>query len=72
MKDIDGIEVTVRAERGYHGYGSQPFGICIETRNKVKGFRATWLPTGNSARFATKREAVKFIKAHEAIAYGRD
>lgn len=70
MRDIYGNEVTIRAQRGYHGYGGYPFSINHETRQGVKGFRATWLPTGNSARFKTKREAVAFIKAHEAIAYG--
>lgn len=72
MRDIYGLKVTIRAQRGYHGYGSYPFSITRETRQGVKGFRATWLPTDNSARFATKREAVAFIKAHEAIAYGTD
>ncbi len=70
MKDIDGREVTIRATRGYQGYGTCPFSITRETRRGVRGFRAHWLPTNNSARFATKREAVAFIKAHEAIAYG--
>lgn len=69
MRNIDGRPVTIRAACGYHGYGSYPFSINRETRQGVKGFRATWLPTNNSDRFATKREAVAFIKAHEAIAY---
>ena len=70
MKDIDGREVVIRAERGYHGFGTRPYSITIETRRGVKGFRATWLPTNNSARFAGKREATAFVKAHERIAYG--
>jgi hypothetical protein len=70
VKDIYGRDVTIRAERGCQGYGSQPYAICRETRRGVRGFVATWLPTNNSARFATKREAVAFVKAHEAIAYG--
>lgn len=71
MRDINGREVTIKAERGYHGYGTQPFSITAETRQGRKGFRATWMPSGSSARFATKREATAFIKAHERIAYGR-
>lgn len=70
MKNIDGRECIIRAQRGYHGYGMYPHSITRETRRGVKGYRATWLPTNNSDRFATKREAVAFIKAHEAIAYG--
>ena len=70
MKDIYGREVVIRAQRGYHGYGSQPFSICVQTRQGVRGYVATWHPTGNSARFKTKREAVAFVKAHEKIAYG--
>ena len=72
MLNIDGRECVIRAQRGYHGYGTYPFSI---TRRTVRGRRvveATWLPTNNSAQFATKREAVAFIKAHEAIAYGTD
>lgn len=70
MNDIYGRPVTIRAQRGYHGYGSYPHSITRETRRGVRGYVAEWLPTGNRARFATKREAVAFIKAHEAIAYG--
>lgn len=72
MRDINGRLVTIRAERGYHGYGTNPFSIVRETRQGVKAFRATWHPTNNSARFATKREATAFIKAHEAIAYSTE
>ncbi len=72
MRDIYGRECVIRAERGYHGYGSYPFAIVRSTKQGVKGFEATWLPTNNTARFATKREAVSFVKAHEAIAYGKD
>lgn len=70
--DSDGRQPVTRAERGYHGYGSQPYAINHETRQGVKGYRATWLPTNNSARFMTKRDAVRFIKRHEAIAYGTE
>jgi hypothetical protein len=71
MLDINGREVTIKAEQGYHGYGAYPFSITMETRQGRRGFRATWLPTNNSARFGTKREATAFVKAHERIAYGR-
>ena len=70
MRDINGREVTIKAEAGYHGYGTRPYAICAETRHGRKGFRATWLPSNSSARFASKREATAFIKAHERIAYG--
>lgn len=71
MRDINGREVIIRAEAGYHGYGTQPFSITAETRGGRKGYRATWLPSNNSARFATKREATAFVKAHERVAYSR-
>lgn len=70
MKDIDGREVVIRAQRGYHGWGTRPFAITRETRAGVALYRATWLPTNNSARFAGKRDATAFVKAHESIAYG--
>ena len=70
MRDIYGHECVIRAERGYHGYGSYPFSITRSVRQGVRGYEAEWFPTRNRARFATKREAVAFIKAHEAIAYG--
>lgn len=69
MVNIDGRPVTIRAARGYHGYGTHPFSITRRTVRRVRLFEAEWLPTSNRDRFATKREAVKFIQAHEAIAY---
>lgn len=72
LLDRDGQPVTARAQRGYHGYGTYPFGICRETRRGVRGYSAEWLPTCNLAHFLSKREAVRFIKAHEAIMYGED
>ena len=71
MQDINGRDVEIKATAGYHGYGSRPFSITAETRQGRKGYRATWLPTNNGARFATMRQATAFIKAHERIAYGR-
>ena len=70
MRDINGREVTIRAQRGYHGYGTYPFSIVRRTVRGRRLLEAEWLPTGNRAQFATKREAVAFVKAHEAIAYG--
>jgi hypothetical protein len=72
LLDAYGQPAIARAQRGYHGYGTNPFGICRETRQKIKGYSAEWLPTANMARFISYRDAVKFIKAHEAIAYGTD
>ena len=51
-----------RVSRLRHSPGS----ITAETRQGRKGFRATWLPSNSSARFATKREATAFIKAARA------
>lgn len=68
MLDIDGREVTIVPGKRALGMG-QLYGICKSTRGGRAHYVAEWLPSGNQARFAGKREAVKFIKAHEDAYY---
>lgn len=70
MQDYQGREVTIRAQRGYQGYGTRPFSIVRRTVRGVRLLEATWHPTNNHALFRTKAECVKFIQAHEAIMFG--
>ena len=69
MQDINGRAVTIRPGSGWAG--GQPFSICVSVRRGVRGFEATWHPSGNTGRFASKREATAFVKAHERAFYAR-
>jgi hypothetical protein len=70
LADADGHAVTVRARKGYDGYGSRPYSIVRRTRGGKRYMEAEWMPTGQRALFAGKRDAVRFIQAHECIAFG--
>ncbi len=52
-------------------YGTRMFSITQRTVNGVRFTYATWLPTNCTKRFATKREATAWVKAHERRCYGK-
>lgn len=55
----------VKCDAHYSGaYGVYPWSIVRTTRQGVKYYTATWLPTGCHQMFNTKREATKFAKHH--------
>lgn len=47
------------------------FSIVRQVRQGVPGFVATWHGTDCHKRFATKREAVAWVKEHERRCYGK-
>lgn len=70
LRDIYGEPAIVRAQRGYRGYGLRPGSIVRRTVRGQKLVEATWLPTGNMARFKGLRDARKFMEAHEDVQHG--
>ena len=70
LVDIYGQTVQVKPGTREAALGrGQLYGICVRTRRGVKGFEATWYPSGNTATFAGKRGATAFVKAHEQAFY---
>ena len=70
LVDIYGQVVEVRPGTREAALGrGQLYGICVRTRRGVKGFEATWYPSGHTATFAGKRGATAFVKAHEKAFY---
>lgn len=66
-----GLHPVVRAQRGYHGYGTRPGSIVRRTIQGVRYLDADYLPSGSRATFKTKREAEQFCLAHDEVAHGK-